>query len=96
MTALLLLAALYTNTAQVQGLAAQGSILWAATAGGVEQYDLRLGRRLRLYTTEDGLDANAVQQIRLLEGRVHARTASADCELAAGIFSCSCRRNERK
>ena len=89
MTVLVLLAALYTNTAQVHGLAAQGSTLWAATAGGVEQYDLTTGRRLRLYTTEDGLDVSAAEQIWIAQGTVHARTAFSDCALSSGSFACS-------
>lgn len=89
MTAVVLLAALYTSTAQVNGLAAQGSTLWAATAGGVEQYDLRAGRRARLYTTEAGLDSNSVQRIWIAGGAVHARTASSECTLASGSFACA-------
>ena len=89
MTALVLLAALYTNTAQVHGLAAQGSTRGAATDGGVEQYDLAAGRRLRLFTTEDGLDTSAVEQIWIAAGAVHARTASSSCALSSGAFVCS-------
>ena len=89
MTVLVLLAALYTNTAQVHGLAAQGSSLWAATAGGVEEYDLLSGRRLRLFTTEDGLDSSEVAQIWIAAGTVHARTAASACALSGGAFVCS-------
>src|SRR5262249_37508944 len=51
----LLLAALYTNTESVARAVVDGGAIWAATAGGVEQYDLRTGARLRLLTTDDGL-----------------------------------------
>lgn len=87
MTALLL-AALYTSTVQVEGVAVAGGVLWAATAGGVEQYDLETGVRTRLFTTADGLQANRVRSLHV-DGALHARTDAADCVLGQA-FRCSC------
>src|SRR6185436_782908 len=52
----LVAAALYTSTTHVRAVALAGNILWAATSGGVEQYDLTSRTRTRLFTTADGLD----------------------------------------
>jgi ligand-binding sensor domain-containing protein len=85
----LLLAALYTNTARVNQVVVSEGILWAATGGGVEQYDLRDGTRLRLFTSEDGLDSNEVFRIRH-DGVLRVRTPRSECALgAAGAFSCA-------
>jgi hypothetical protein len=86
MTALLL-AALFTSTAHVESVAAAGATLWAATGGGVEEYDLSTGRRTRLYTVDDGLDAVAVRRV-WLEGGLRARTERSECALEAGRFRC--------
>lgn len=86
MTALLL-AALYTSTAQVEGLAVSAGVLWAATAGGVEAYDLATGVRTRLFTTADGLQSNHVRSLKM-DGALHARTDEADCVLGQ-VFRCS-------
>jgi len=85
MTALfaLLGAALFTSTAQVAGLAAAGTRLWAATGGGVEEYDLATGRRVRLY------EMGPVQRIWSFDQIVHARTQSAECVLEGGAFRCA-------
>jgi ligand-binding sensor domain-containing protein len=84
----LLLAILYTSTARVSAVAVAGGVLWAATSGGVEEYDLRDGARLRLFTTEDGLDSNQVLEI-AADGVLRARTARADCSLAGRRFLCT-------
>ena len=84
----LLLAVLYTSTARVAGVEVVDGTLWAATAGGVEQYALRDGVRLRLFTTEDGLDANQVLRIRH-DGVLRVWTPLSECSLAAaGRFVC--------
>lgn len=84
----LLLAMLYTSTARVSGVAVSGGMLWAATSGGVEQYDLRDGVRLRVFTTEDGLDSNQVLRIRH-DGVLRIWTSRSECSLgAAGRFAC--------
>ena len=90
MSVLLLLAALYTDTAHVAGVAVQGEVLWAATSGGVEQYDLRLGTRTRVFTTEDGLDANEVLRVWSEGASLRARTARSECRLETqGRFLCT-------
>jgi ligand-binding sensor domain-containing protein len=86
MTALLL-AALYTSTMQVESVAVSGGLLWAATAGGVEQYDLATGTRTRLFTTADGLQDNHVLLVHV-DGALHARTGSAECVLGQ-LFRCT-------
>jgi ligand-binding sensor domain-containing protein len=85
MSALLLLAAVFTNTARVEGLAAGGGRVWAATGGGVEEIDPGALRVVRVWTTEDGLDANAVLSVSWSNDQLHARTAAADCTL--GLIS---------
>jgi len=85
----LLLAALYTNTERVAGAVVDGGAIWAATAGGVEQYDLRSGARLRLLTTADGLDSNDVRQI-WHDGALRVRTGRSACTLTpAMLFACT-------
>ena len=79
----LLLAVLYTSTARVSGVAVSGGMLWAATSSGVEQYDLRDGVRLRVLTTEDGLDSNQVLRIR--------HDATGDLDVALGVLAGGCR-----
>lgn len=79
----LLLAALYTSTARVSGVAIDDGKLWAATASGVEEYDLREGVRLRVFTSEDGLDSNQVLRIRH-DGVLRVWTPRSECSLAAG------------
>jgi len=88
MIALLVLAAVFTNTGRVAAVAREGDVLWAATSGGVEQYDLRTGTRTRLFTTADGLDSNEVLRIRH-EGAVLVRTVRSECRLLpSGRFDC--------
>jgi ligand-binding sensor domain-containing protein len=83
----LLLAALYTSTARVSGIAVADGKLWAATASGVEEYDLD-GVRLRAFTSEDGLDENHVLRIRH-DGVLRVWTQRSECALAAaGRFVC--------
>ena len=83
----LVVAALYTSTAQVESIAAAGAILWAATGGGVEEYSLPDGTRRRLYTTQDGLDSNHVRKVSF-DGVLHARTESCECTLRETRFLC--------
>jgi len=82
------LAALWTNTAQVESIAASGTSLWAATAGGLEEY--RLPARTRtLYTTEQGLDSNVVHEVWADDGIVRVRTERSVCVLREDRFSCA-------
>jgi ligand-binding sensor domain-containing protein len=73
--------AVFTSTAHVNALAADGDTLWAATRGGIEAWDLRTLTRRRLYTTADGLPENAVQGIIVDRGSIRARTSLATCTL---------------
>ena len=77
MTALLL-AAIYVSTAEVQGIAAAGATLWAATGGGVERYDLASGRRVRLYEIGPALQIWSNDQNAQI---AHARTRERECVL---------------
>src|SRR5262249_58861501 len=47
--AALVLAATFTNTADVESIAAAGTTLWAATCGGGERDDLATGKRGRAW-----------------------------------------------
>ena len=78
----LVLAALYASTAHVSGVALGEGKIWAATDSGVEEYDLD-GARLRLFTSEDGLDENQVLRIRH-DGVLRVWTERSECSLAAG------------
>ena len=85
----LLVAALYTNTDRVANVLARPGVLWAATAGGIEQYELPAGARTRLFTTADGLDSNEVLRV-WHQGALQARTARSVCSLtSADVFTCS-------
>ena len=85
----LLVAALYTNTDRVANVLARPGVLWAATAGGIERYDLPGGERTRLFTTADGLDSNEVLRV-WHQGALQARTARSVCSLtSADVFTCS-------
>ena len=85
----ILLAALWTSTAHVESVAAIGPTLWAATAGGVEEYALPAGTRTSLYTTEQGLDSNAAHRVWVDYGVVRVRTERSVCVLRQGRFACS-------
>src|SRR3981189_3458969 len=85
----LLVAALYTNTDRVASVLARPGVLWAATAGGIEQYELPGGARTRLFTTADGLDSNEVLRV-WHQGALQARTARSVCTLTSGnVFTCT-------
>ncbi len=84
-----LLATLWTNTAHVERIAAAGATLWVATAGGVEEYALPAGTRTALYTTDQGLDSNAVHRVWVEDGVVRVRTERSVCLLRQGRFACS-------
>ena len=84
-----LLATLWTNTANVEGVVAAGAALWAVTAGGVEEYALPAGTRTALYTTEQGLDSNATHRVWVEDGVVRVRTERSVCVLGQGRFACS-------
>ncbi|MBN2362096.1 MAG: hypothetical protein JXR83_21775 [Deltaproteobacteria bacterium] len=80
---------LFTNTRHVEDLLVVGDTLWAATRGGVEQYDLRRLLRQRVYTTEDGLPSLAARELRLVAGRIEVGVDGARCSLLDGSFLCN-------
>ena len=82
-------ARVYTSTADVEALAADGGTLWAATRGGLEAYDLASLARRRLYTTVDGLADNVVRGVAIEDGRVISRSESATFDRKADRFVCS-------
>lgn len=83
------IAALWTNTANVQSVAVVGSRLWAATSGGIEEYALPAGTRRALYTTEQGLDSNDVRRVWAEDGTIRVRTERSTCALLDGRFVCT-------
>lgn len=82
-------ARVFTNTDDVAALAADATTLWAATGGGLEAYDLGTLVRRRVYTTADGLAANALVGVAVDAGAIVARTAKARCQLAGDRFVCA-------
>ena len=81
-------ATLFTRTADVEAIATGPGTLWAATRGGVEVYDLATLARVRLYTTDDGLDVNHVRGVAVRGGEIVARTLGATCRLQGERFRC--------
>lgn len=70
------------NTERVTGLALRGGELWVATEGGLERYGVRSRRRLRHYTTRDGLATNALHGVAVDRGgRVVALARDVWCVL---------------
>jgi len=80
---------LFTNTEYVEALASSGHSLWAATRGGVEEYDLRTLKRARLLTTNDGLPSNAVRGVEMQDGALVVITAEQRCRLEEQGFQCT-------
>jgi ligand-binding sensor domain-containing protein len=56
---------IYSNTTEVEGLAGRSNQLWAATRGGLEQYDVTTKKRVALYTTRDGLPTLYIKSVTL-------------------------------
>ena len=79
---------IYTNTEYVEGLAATGETLWAATRGGVEEYDLGSLTRRRILTTKAGLPTTAVLGIEIRDGALVALTKDQRCTLLGDRFAC--------
>jgi hypothetical protein len=84
-------AAIFTDTTFVEDVAVGTGAIWAATRGGLEEYDPRTLARRRVLTTADGLDATAVRAVALDGGAPVARTDRAACRLdgAAARFTCA-------
>jgi len=73
-----------TNTEQVEALALGAGALWVGTRGGLERYEPGTWRRRAVYTTEQGLPANAVYRVEVTGGGVNFRTGHASCTLQEG------------
>ena len=84
MIAALVLAATFTNTAQVESIAVAGATLWAATGGGVERYDLVTGQRVAIYAIGPALQIESSDP-----GVARARTRDAWCALDAAGARCT-------
>lgn len=83
---------LHISTMHVEDLTADGSMLWVATRGGLEAYDLVSGARMAHFTSEHGLVDNHLHKVRIHHGRLQVRSARHTCELSGGFFACSARR----
>ena len=76
------------NTGHVEDLVVNGAreggpVVYAATRGGIEVYQLSDGRRLRHYTSADGLPELHVRELRINGGGVEARTRAPLCALVS-------------
>ena len=58
----------YANTTEVESMALDGTSLWVATRGGLEQYDTESLQRTAHYTTLDGLPSLFVQSVKVERG----------------------------
>jgi ligand-binding sensor domain-containing protein len=79
---------IYSNTEYIEDLAAGDGVLWVATHGGIEEYDLASLKRRRLYNTNDGLPTIEIRKLETEDGALVARTENARCLLAEGAFAC--------
>jgi ligand-binding sensor domain-containing protein len=79
---------IFSNTEYVEGLAATETTLWAATRGGVEEYDLDNLKRRKVWTTSDGLPTTAIRGVVIHEGSPVALAGDSRCTLQGNRFSC--------
>lgn len=82
-----------TSTRHVEAIAVAGDTAWVATRGGVEEYSIPERRRIRLYTTLDGLESTNILQVAAstegaTKGLIVARSQDHSCTLAGGAFQC--------
>ena len=78
-----------TSTRYIEAIAVTGDTAWVATRGGVEQYSISERRRIRLYTTLDGLISTHILQVAAsTEGVIEARSQDHRCTLAGNLFLC--------
>ncbi len=82
------LADIHTSTAHVEDLAASEDLVWAATRGGLEVYEVATGALKRRYDTRDGLDTAHVWSVELTDGVPHVRTTASECTLQGTAFVC--------
>lgn len=84
--------AIYSNTTVVRAVAANSETLWAATTGGLEEYDLATRTRKYVYTTNEGLPSLNIAQVKLpAHDVVFVQTQAHDCAMIIGTrrFACS-------
>ena len=84
--------AVYSNTTVVEALAGRGQVLWVATRGGLEQYDLTTRNRVAKYTTLAGLPTVTLEDVVLdVNGLPVVTTANHRCSLHAPTqrFACA-------
>ncbi|MGH1347959.1 MAG: hypothetical protein ACRBN8_40770 [Nannocystales bacterium] len=62
------LATVHTSTAHVEDLGTDGKLVWAATRGGLEVYDVATGALQRRFDTRHGLDTAHVWSVELADG----------------------------
>jgi ligand-binding sensor domain-containing protein len=79
---------LRTNTAYVEDLASDGQLLWAATRGGLEAYDLATLERRALFTAEDGLSGTWARKVRIVDGEVEVENDRARCRRLGARIVC--------
>ena len=79
---------LHTRTTDVEALAWHDGTLYVATRGGLEAYAAGDRSQRRLFTTEDGLAANAVRALSVEDGQLVARTDRARCVADGARFVC--------
>jgi ligand-binding sensor domain-containing protein len=77
-----------TNTEHAEDLLIRNDKLWVASRGGVEVYSLNDNKRIKVFTTEDGLAQNHILQIRSESGTIKARTAKHLCSLSERQWVC--------
>lgn len=82
------LATVHTSTAHVEDIAVRGNMLWAATSGGLEVYDIASGDLRLRYDTRHGLDTAHVWSIAFPDGLVRVRTSASLCQLQGDTFNC--------
>jgi ligand-binding sensor domain-containing protein len=80
--------ALFSNTEYVEDLAAAAGVLWAATRGGIEEYDLATLARRRLYNRNDGLPPAEIRRLESDRGVLVARTENLRCRKSEQGFAC--------
>lgn len=84
-------AAVVTNTQHVEDIAVDpvdGDTAWVATRGGLEVYSIAARRRLRVYTTADGLATAQLRGIAIADGVATARGEGHVCRLQGERFAC--------
>jgi ligand-binding sensor domain-containing protein len=82
------------NTAHVEDLLIVdsqegGPVVYTATRGGIELYRLSDGRRLRHYTSADGLADMHIRELSMSGGVVEARSREHLCVQIGARFACS-------